>query len=728
MRLRGTKILGLLACAAASSSARADDTGGLQDLLDQSIVSTASKTAESDAIAPAVSHVITAAEIRALGFTSVEDAVVFMAPELNTSYPVSIREGVSEIGARGVELRNAAQLLVLVDGHTLNEPYRGLSAVLGPAGMVPIELVDRIEVVTGPGSVLYGTNAIFGIVNVVTKDAAAFRGVRVGLEATTPMSMRPYVGAGAQFQIFGVDGEVTYEVQYYRRRDFTVDIPRVDFGADAVTGKLARFSSDPVGTGVWGGSRWRATDLDAGSGWLKMRLGEVTVRVGGLVAKKPLPLTTPNDFNGLAKESIHRVALDVAHQHVFSKIFQLSSRIYADSVDDSVILDASRAPVCPYADFGITCLVDNRYGVRWAGVEVQPQLDWFGNGRLVTLLGIDARGRAARAITDESDLVTHQPLTRSTGIVDRTDVTIGAYGQQTWRPTGWLALNGGARLDYDPRFDAVVSPRAAAAVEPWTGGNLKAIYSQAFRAPSLEESYFSHPLQVAPSSLRPERVYSGEIRLAQSIAGQRLSFGVFDMAFRDLIERHRLTPDEAQSYVDRGISQLPPQYDTRNLGHVEARGFTMGLDGAVADQAVRYGVSVTTTRTVASYGDRGSSAPLEGAPSVFGKAHVIVSLGARLPTLGLAARAVGSSIVQGVARGDVHAGTHSPPWLGLRVTASGEVPWVDGLSYRVAGDGTFGDTGPIVIGPNSTSTPSQPTPVLMPLQQMSVIVGLEQRF
>ena len=60
--------------------------------------------------------------------------------------------------------------LVLVDGHAMNEPLRG-SAWTGVGSGVPIEIIDHIEVIVGPGSVLYGSNAMFGLINVVTKRA-----------------------------------------------------------------------------------------------------------------------------------------------------------------------------------------------------------------------------------------------------------------------------------------------------------------------------------------------------------------------------------------------------------------------------------------------------------------------------------------------------------------------------------------------------------------------------
>ena len=60
-------------------------------------------------------------------------------------------------------------VLMLVNGHAINDEWGGWAPVDRELG-VPIELIDHIEISLGPGSVLYGTSAMFGVVNVVTRD------------------------------------------------------------------------------------------------------------------------------------------------------------------------------------------------------------------------------------------------------------------------------------------------------------------------------------------------------------------------------------------------------------------------------------------------------------------------------------------------------------------------------------------------------------------------------
>jgi outer membrane cobalamin receptor len=92
------------------------------------------------------------------------------------------------------------RVLVLLDGHALNSPAEVGSSKVGEDFGLPIELVDRIEIVRGPASSLYGNNAFLALINVVSVDAAesrngAFRGALT-------------MGSGGRSEVW-MDGGVT---------------------------------------------------------------------------------------------------------------------------------------------------------------------------------------------------------------------------------------------------------------------------------------------------------------------------------------------------------------------------------------------------------------------------------------------------------------------------------------------------------------------------------------
>src|SRR6185503_18988715 len=90
------------------------------------------------------------------------------------------------------------RLLVMLNGHPLNEPWNNFGGV-GREMAVPLELVDRVEIIYGPSSLLYGGYSLYGIVNVVTRNGESEAGGRVRLGAgsgATGEAMASYGRAG----------------------------------------------------------------------------------------------------------------------------------------------------------------------------------------------------------------------------------------------------------------------------------------------------------------------------------------------------------------------------------------------------------------------------------------------------------------------------------------------------------------------------------------------------
>ncbi len=187
-------------------SAYADDVSNLAGLLDEPVVSTASRTAETAGLAPATTSVITAEDLRRHGIGSLDEAINFLALGMiaEPSY------GTPEIGTRGVLLSGdyGNHVLLLVDGHAVNEPWDG-TAYYDRSAAVPMDLVDHIEVILGPGSVLYGSSAMLGVINVITKRAKDYPGLHLVADGGYPASGRAAGGYGTEFELMGRQGELT---------------------------------------------------------------------------------------------------------------------------------------------------------------------------------------------------------------------------------------------------------------------------------------------------------------------------------------------------------------------------------------------------------------------------------------------------------------------------------------------------------------------------------------
>jgi iron complex outermembrane receptor protein len=136
----------------------------LEELMEMQVTSY-SKRAERAFEVPAAIHVITAEDIRRSGATSIPRALR-LASNLDVA---QIDSRTWAISARGFNNSAANKLLVLIDGRSVYTPL--YSGVFWDVQNVFIEDVDRIEVITGPAGSVWGSNAVNGVINIITKNA-----------------------------------------------------------------------------------------------------------------------------------------------------------------------------------------------------------------------------------------------------------------------------------------------------------------------------------------------------------------------------------------------------------------------------------------------------------------------------------------------------------------------------------------------------------------------------
>lgn len=162
--MRGlTVLLGSLVMASTFSQAVEDDLSrmSIEELL--AVPVTLQRRAVSFADVPAAVSVLTAQDIRRMGFSSIPEALRMVA-----GMDVAQIDGSSwAISSRGFNGRFANKLLVLVDGQIVYTP--NFSGVFWDAVDLPLGVLDRIEVIRGPGGTLFGPNAVNGIINIITK-------------------------------------------------------------------------------------------------------------------------------------------------------------------------------------------------------------------------------------------------------------------------------------------------------------------------------------------------------------------------------------------------------------------------------------------------------------------------------------------------------------------------------------------------------------------------------
>jgi len=142
-------------------------------------VYSASKYEQKVTEAPSKVSIVTAEEIQRYGYQTLAD-ILRSLPGFYTTYD----RNYDYIGVRGFGIPGDydTRLLLLVDGHRINDNvYDSLYSDRG--FILDVDLIDRVELVRGPSSSLYGSSAFFGIVNVITKKGRDLNGTEVSAAA-----------------------------------------------------------------------------------------------------------------------------------------------------------------------------------------------------------------------------------------------------------------------------------------------------------------------------------------------------------------------------------------------------------------------------------------------------------------------------------------------------------------------------------------------------------------
>jgi iron complex outermembrane receptor protein len=174
---------------------------GLEDLMNIQITSV-SKRPERISEAAAAVYVITPEDIRRSGVTSLAEALR-LAPNLQVAQASASGYAIS---ARGFNSSSANKLLVLIDGRSVYTPL--FSGVFWDAQDVVLEDIERIEVISGPGGTLWGTNAVNGVINITTRSAKSTQGGLVAAvvgsrENDAALRYGDTVGADGHYRIYG---------------------------------------------------------------------------------------------------------------------------------------------------------------------------------------------------------------------------------------------------------------------------------------------------------------------------------------------------------------------------------------------------------------------------------------------------------------------------------------------------------------------------------------------
>ena len=199
--LSSAKIFAILALMLTSTIAPANAEDlladlSLEELITLEVTSVAKKPQKPEQSAAAIS-VITAEDLRRAGVTTLPEALR-MAPGVEV---VEVDGSITAVTIRGFNWRFSSKLLVLVDGRAIYHPT--LTGLFWDQQLTPVENIQRIELVRGPGATMWGANAVNGVVNIVTKHAADTLKGAASVEASTHDAQRSFGRYGVQLGEIG---------------------------------------------------------------------------------------------------------------------------------------------------------------------------------------------------------------------------------------------------------------------------------------------------------------------------------------------------------------------------------------------------------------------------------------------------------------------------------------------------------------------------------------------
>jgi outer membrane receptor for ferrienterochelin and colicin len=153
----------------------------LEQLMKIEVVFAASKRAQQTRDVPSFVSVVTSAEIKEHGYRTLADVLKTLP-----SFYIANDRNYSYVGVRGFERPGdySSRVLLLLNGLRTNDNIYN-QAYIGEEFSVDVDLVDRIEVIRGPSAAIYGSNAFFAVINVVTKRGASLKGAELTTSAAS---------------------------------------------------------------------------------------------------------------------------------------------------------------------------------------------------------------------------------------------------------------------------------------------------------------------------------------------------------------------------------------------------------------------------------------------------------------------------------------------------------------------------------------------------------------
>lgn len=489
------------------------DTVTLQD-----IVVTADRSATLAARNIASTTVITGTELRQRGVYFLDDAL--RAVPGAAIVPTGSYGGATSLFLRGGQ---SSYVKVLVDGVAQNQSGGSFNF----AGLTT-DNIDRIEVVRGPTSVLYGTDAVTGVVQIFTRKGAGPLAAEVSGRAG---SFSSYSG---DVSVHGGTDQLSYSASLGR------------FATDGIY----RFNSRYANTVASGGLTVHPDDHTDFT--LTVRNGESDTHF-------------PTNGSGVASDSNQHAVLNgttLSFEGGRRVSGGVEVRVLLGSYGESIFDD--NQPDNPGDTLGFVVSSRDQSRLLRRSADVRAILQPTGDVRVT--LGGTAEFQELRQFTNAVYNVGSGPTPQPGTDFNHSRRNAGVYAQGVIDLTSRVLLNLGGRLDDNQEFGTHATARVGSIVTLGAGMRVRGSIGTAFKEPSLRENFISDPFEVGNRLLRPEQSTGWEVGLEQSLSDGVAIFAAtyFDQRFRDLIQ------------YDASAAPGAPNY--KNVAKASSRGVELSAD------------------------------------------------------------------------------------------------------------------------------------------------------
>jgi outer membrane receptor for ferrienterochelin and colicins len=533
-----------------------------ESLLFQEIPSVygASKFEQKVTQAPSSVSIVTSQDIKKNGYRTLAD-ILRSVPGFYVTYD----RNYSYVGVRGFGRPGDynSRILLLFDGHRTNDNVFN-QALVGTEAVLDVDLIDRVEIIRGPGSSLYGSNAFFGVINIITRRGRDLKGTEVSGEA-------------GSFNTY--KGRLSYGNRYQNGTEAIMSASAYDSKGDRLY--YSEYDSPATNNGITNN-----TDYDRSQNLFStVAFGDFTLQGAYSSRTKGIPTGAfSTDFNDPRNKTVDtRSYADLKYEHGMTTRTDLTVRLFYDYYHYTG----------DYLYSGVT----NRDVTNgtWLGSEVKLSTRLQDMQRLI--IGAEYQG----SIREDQQNFNVDPYASYLDDVRRSRI-MATYLQDEITFSKSLILNAGVRYDHYSTFGGTTNPRLALIATPAEKSTIKVLYGSAFRAPNDYELYYQVPgLSVANPDLKPEKITTTEVVYDQYFGDHlRASVSGYYYKIKDLI-----------NYGTDPVTLLP---QFQNLDEVTAKGSEAELDGKWAN-----GVEARISYTVQRTKDQLTGDPLTNSPGQMGK-------------------------------------------------------------------------------------------------------------